>query len=303
MSGVARLQRALTGSALIVAVAACAPTNPTAAPPPATVPPTAALTPTTAPTSPLPTMGAETPTVPATAAPVGTAVIATVAAPATAIPTAGEAIRRIQFPPGGTSANVEGDLLPAGSARYVLGAQGGQTLFATVTTSQGQAALSIAGADGTVLISPMGGVNSWSGVLPSTQDYYITVRGAPDMPTHYLLSVSIPPLTPPGPDVRRITFPPGGTSATVQGRLAASGTDRYVLGARAGQTMDVRVVPATGTARLVIYGADGTVLVSGMADTDRWVGPLPFTEDYFIDVQAGPDGPTNYALTVTIPPP
>lgn len=104
------------------------------------------------------------------------------------------------------------------------------------------------------------------------------------------------------PPPKRIQFEPGASSGVVTGSLAPSGMDRYILGALAGQTMTVSVSSTTGPAILVIWGADGTVLVSDHAGTASWSGRLPASQDYIVDVEAGPDAPARYTLQIAIPP-
>src|SRR5690349_10512030 len=61
---------------------------------------------------------------------------------------------------------------------------------------------------------------------------------------------------------QRITFAPGATTASVTGHLEASGLHAYVLRALAGQTLTVNLMFSSGQAILIIYGADGDVLMS-----------------------------------------
>jgi hypothetical protein len=210
---------------------------------------------------------------------------------------------RIRFPAGGTSATVQ-DTVPAGGAkRYVLGAVGGQTMTVELMYPSGEALLVIWGADGSVLISDHADAQQWSGTLPGTQDYYIDVRAAAGgSAVAYTLQVSIPPAAQPEPQASRIQFPAGGTSATLQGSLPAGGVKRYVLGAMAGQTMTVQLSPASIPAYLVIWGADGSVLLSGAWEGKEWGGVLTITEDYYIDVKSTGGATTQYSLWVEIPP-
>jgi len=110
------------------------------------------------------------------------------------------------------------------------------------------------------------------------------------------------PTQPPAPGAKRITFARGGISATVQGTTGAVDADHWVLAAMAGQTMSVNLIVPTGKrATLVIYGADGTVLLSDRASVMQWSGLLPKTQDYFIEVKPE-TGAMSYTLQVTIPP-
>jgi uncharacterized protein YraI len=103
--------------------------------------------------------------------------------------------RRIRFEPGATSATRWGSLSTTGIDPYVLTALAGQTMTVEVTASPGQALLSISGANGEVYKSSGAGSSRWSGVLPLTQDYFITISAAGSNPvTHYTLQVVISPL-------------------------------------------------------------------------------------------------------------
>lgn len=101
--------------------------------------------------------------------------------------------RRIQFTPGSSSATLWGSLSPNGIDTYVLTALAGQTMTVEVSPASGQALLSISGANGEVLKSAGAGSPSWSGVLPLTQDYFITVSAEGGSAVNYTLQVAIPP--------------------------------------------------------------------------------------------------------------
>jgi inhibitor of cysteine peptidase len=103
------------------------------------------------------------------------------------------------------------------------------------------------------------------------------------------------------PTPTRIAFLPGASAATVEDGVEAAGMNSYVLTARQGQTMWVTVHAISGAAILVIWGADGTVLISDHADATSWSGELPATQDYNIDVKGSPDSATAYTLQVVIP--
>jgi len=106
----------------------------------------------------------------------------------------------------------------------------------------------------------------------------------------------------------RIQFAPGAISAQVLGSLAPGGLTPYMLTAMAGQEMTVNLtstsggVPVAEGAILVIWGMDGTVLISDHADATNWVGVLPLTQDYLIDVVSVAQVPVDYALEIIIPP-
>ncbi len=102
--------------------------------------------------------------------------------------------------------------------------------------------------------------------------------------------------------VRRIAFQVFAVTSTVQSQLPAAGMDSWVLGAQAGQTLTVQLATNGGKNILIIYGADGNVLLSDHAEATQFSVVLPTTQDYRIDVRGDVNGPTAYTMAVTIPP-
>jgi hypothetical protein len=111
--------------------------------------------------------------------------------------------------------------------------------------------------------------------------------------------VSIPAIS---TGVERIEFAAGSTSATVTGQLGASESDQYILRAGAGQTLKINTTFTDGAAILVVWGADGDVLLSDHAEASTFERVLATTQDYYILVKGQPGGSTSYTMTVTIPP-
>src|SRR5262249_32791934 len=97
---------------------------------------------------------------------------------------------RIQFEPGATSAVVTGQLGAHGLSGWIVRARARQTLSAKLTFSNGVATMGISGADGVVLQVDQDRATRFSGVLPTTQDYYINVIGDNES-AKYSLAVSI----------------------------------------------------------------------------------------------------------------
>ncbi len=95
-------------------------------------------------------------------------------------------------------------------------------------------------------------------------------------------------------DGTRIKFLKGKTSAVVKGTVAKGGPDFYLVGAKAGQMMTVKV---TGK---VSFGIDagGERLTEDDGSTN-WSEALPADGDYKIKVFSG-GGAQNYTLTVSI---
>jgi heat shock protein HslJ len=110
------------------------------------------------------------------------------------IPGISTGLERILFPRGSTSATVTGQLAASGSHQYVLEAQAGQTMNINTAFGEGTAVLVVWGTDGNVLLSDHAESSAFQGVLPTTQDYYILVKGRPEGSTSYTMTVTIPPL-------------------------------------------------------------------------------------------------------------
>jgi hypothetical protein len=155
------------------------------------------------------------------------------------------------------------------------------------------------------IIGGEGAAGTFYYAATTTGDYTITFQGTGPLVFGIQVQAapSNTPSTIPATSItKRISFAREEISATVQGITGAVEADHWVLAALAGQTMSVNLVLPTGKhATLVIYGADGTVLLSDRASVMQWSGLLPKTQDYFID--AKPEtGAVSYTLQVTVPP-
>ncbi len=96
----------------------------------------------------------------------------------------------------------------------------------------------------------------------------------------------------------RIRFATGGTSAIVQGQIAANSKNVYLLAATAGQTLEVNLGAATGLT-LAINGADGSTVRSKSSNLS-FRGVLPKTQDYILVVASGSSA-VSYSMSLDIP--
>jgi hypothetical protein len=211
--------------------------------------------------------------------------------------------QRLSFAPGADTITRTGVLRFGGTDHYVIRLGANDTF--TVSADSGpnnNVILVIWGADGTVLISDHADANYWSGVTPSTQDYFIDAHAIDGTTANYTLSVyARPNVNPPPPrPVKRIVFPPGSSSATVTGRVTPGNSNEYVIKANAGQRMLINVDAVEQRVALSVAGADGTVLLSSMPGASSFSGTLPSTQDYYIRVQIEGAGFAFYKMTVTI---
>ena len=76
---------------------------------------------------------------------------------------------------------------------YVLAANATQTMSVKIQSPNGDVYLGVFGADGQVFLNTSAQQTTWSGTLPTTQDYYLSVT-AGDGKESYTLSVDIPPI-------------------------------------------------------------------------------------------------------------
>jgi hypothetical protein len=99
--------------------------------------------------------------------------------------------QHIQFQPGSTSVVVTGQVVPRKVDEWIIQAKAGQTLSTKLTFSSGEATLIISSADGSVLQVDQDRATRFTGVIPTSQDYYINVIGNYQTSTNYSLTVSL----------------------------------------------------------------------------------------------------------------
>jgi hypothetical protein len=208
---------------------------------------------------------------------------------------------RIQFPPGGTTATVNGLVRPPERPQYLLRALAGQEMTVQIISPGNLANFAITGvSDGQPYKRLENEDRSFTFTLPATQDYLITVASAAGA-VDFSLTVTVlgPPPEPPTSEPIRIRFAPGATSATVDGSLPAGARQDYLVDARAGQQMTVELYAAADNTLLAITGADGTPYKRGSVGGPSFTFTLPTSQDYILSVIAEGSG-TGYTLVVTI---
>ncbi|MFN3981631.1 MAG: hypothetical protein ACK4SA_14735 [Caldilinea sp.] len=102
---------------------------------------------------------------------------------------------RINFPPGGASASRSGPLWANTPRAFIFGAAAGQTAHIRITSPSPAASFSVRGAsDGVEYKSMSNPARDWSFVIPSSQDYVITILAPVN--TSFTLNLTIPPAPP-----------------------------------------------------------------------------------------------------------
>lgn len=100
---------------------------------------------------------------------------------------------------------------------------------------------------------------------------------------------------------KRVKFAKGKSSATLSGGVIRGDRDTYILGAKAGQTMSVRITSVENNAVFQIEGPGGKYLQNAGEEDDATniAASLPDSGDYRIIV-GGTRGNASYRLTVSI---
>lgn len=98
----------------------------------------------------------------------------------------------IQFEPGKTSTTVEGKLASKAIVQYTFDATANQTATVTITSPNQTVLLTLVAPSGSPIQRYQSGQSSWSGTLPETGTYRVSVV-ATDQASDYQLSVAIAP--------------------------------------------------------------------------------------------------------------
>jgi hypothetical protein len=205
---------------------------------------------------------------------------------------------RIEFAPGTDNATREGHVDAGNSDRWILRAAAGQVIDLTVDSADDNTVFSVF-APGHVLLADVAQGTTWSGTLPAAGDYAVEVA-AVDGPAYYKLKVWIDAAyRDPLGAVERLSFAPGTDSGSVSGSVVRASEDTWVLGAAAGQTMEVTIASIEDNAAFEVFAPDGTQLTAGAELSSTWSGPLPTDGDYLVVVQPVVRNAT-YVLSVRI---
>jgi len=207
----------------------------------------------------------------------------------------------IHFKPGGTATYLQGSLKAGEQHRYKIQALANQTMIVSVSSDQNDVFVEISGLQGgQQLVSTSAHTPYWTGILPQTQDYVITLT-TNNPGTPYFLQVEIPA------DVR---FEPGTSSTVVAGHIeildptvqdSPDNFVTYLLYASAGQTLDVELSsPHLGALSLGVYGqTDGQPYRRWQVKNYGYYGVLPLTQGYYLKVFSNGVS-TDFALDITI---
>jgi hypothetical protein len=210
----------------------------------------------------------------------------------------------IQFAPGSTTASASNFVNSGSIDRYTFDASAGQPANISITSSTGQVLLTLVGPDGTPIQRSQSGGSSWSGTLPLDGTYTLDVvnnsTGSP-----YTVNLNIQPVGGGGGaqinNQGAITFPPGGTSTSVNGSLAPQNIDRYTFQANVGQSASLTINSPNSQVLLTLVDPNGNPLVRYQSGATSWSGKLPANGTYQVDV-VNQANPSSYTLGLSIRP-
>ena len=212
----------------------------------------------------------------------------------------GGGAQRINFAPGQTSAQVNGTAGVGQSPQYVFFANGGQQVRIVVISPGNIANFGVTGVtDGVTYKSPTDQTRDWTFMLPTSQDYQITVSAGSSV--NFTLQVFL--LNPQPPQTERITFAPGQSSQVKSGNLQANVPKYYVVYVAAGQQLRLLLTsnPA-GSANFAINGVSDGIVYKQLTDPSRETTiTAPTSQDYLITVFSSVNA--SYQLEVTVPTP
>ena len=95
---------------------------------------------------------------------------------------------------------------------------------------------------------------------------------------------------------QRVQFKRGTSSTTLRGQVTRTLSETYLLGAREGQVMTVKLTGPNKSLNFLVSSPKTTTLIAD--NTRDWTGTLPETGDYTIIVQA--DARASYSITFSI---
>ena len=207
----------------------------------------------------------------------------------------------VNFREGGTSSFHQLEITNKDQHHYTIWAMEGQTLILNASSPNNDVILAVRGLqDGQHLLWPGDQVRYWTGRLPSTQNYLVTLSTTnPD--TYYFLGIEVP---------ANIFFDPGAYSDKIEGYINVDQVFhpdvltrvRYLALALAEQKMTVKLSsPNLDALSLGIVGqADGKVYLNYEVKSREGEVVLPTTQGYYIDVYSVSGESTSYTLKVTI---
>jgi len=197
----------------------------------------------------------------------------------------------LEIPAERVSTNVQGNLAEGQSQPYLLRINQGQ--IATVTLEGEQVSMNLLRSNQQPVDNAATQTQNWTGQIPATDDYTIQVNGK----GQYVLEVTVTPFNRPSQEqTQRIQLTQGRNGTTVTGQLSAAQIQRYLVRAKRGQLMRVKLLE--GKAQIIAIAPSGQPINQEKPNLSEWQGALPQDGDYVIELTA--EQPQSYALLVEV---
>lgn len=152
-----------------------------------------------------------------------------------------------------------------------------------------------------IIVKANNEINCGFGLNVSAQGTYTKTGSKPDFNDSNEDSASNQ-----APKTERIKFAKGSSSVVISGTIRGRQEIVYLVGARAGQTMEVKVTEGGKNNDVVfsLFAPDGTDLIGADGEIGgigtNWKGKLPRTGDYRIEVGVIESEKTNFKISVSI---
>ena len=216
----------------------------------------------------------------------------------------------VAFAAGATSTTQTGTTVNGYLFSYSINCAAGQTMSAALTQPASVATIDIYGIITGTLVDASAGFNSWSGILPSTQDYIVEVVPANNQVVNYTLTVSCTgtpgaaynPIAPAGATTSNggsLFFRPGETMTVVQGSIQPGQIVTYSVNAKQYQPLMLILGDPNDDLSLGVLDPNGNRLLDPADMFTYWQWQLPMTGTYTIQVVGGLTT-ENFILTTKV---
>jgi hypothetical protein len=98
---------------------------------------------------------------------------------------------------------------------------------------------------------------------------------------------------------KRVRFAPGKSSIVLKGAIVRGTEDRYIVPAKKGQTMSVKITSIEKNANFTVYFAGEQESLEGSEEATNWAGKLSDDNNYVIIVGSA-RGNATYTLTIAV---
>ena len=216
----------------------------------------------------------------------------------------------VAFAAGATSTTLTGTTVNGYLFSYALNCAAGQTMTASLAQPASTATIDIYGIITGTLVDASAGFASWSGILPSTQDYVVEVVPANNQVVNYTLTVSCTgtpgniynPTAPAGATSSNggsLFFRPGETMTVVQGSIQPGQIVTYSVSAKQYQPLMLILGDPNDDLSLGVLDPNGHSLLDPADMYTYWQWQLPMTGNYTIQVVGGLTT-ENFILTTKV---